>query len=202
MKSTIIGVALLFACFFPILNAQIVPEQENCTQGDPEIGDIQPDVNLTVLPSTTIDPLSNIDVVCNAGPPSFPNSSVNTSNLPPENIKIYIGEFLVQECIMSTICVYNLTTFFPNLPRRISCTAANANDDCRFRDANILFTGETTVAPSTLTPTTAEVTPPVPTTEQVTPPAPTTATTTDGDEDTDSEEESESESESEDSDSD
>ena len=40
MKSTIIGVALLFASFFPILNAQeIVPEaQEKRRTGDPAWG--------------------------------------------------------------------------------------------------------------------------------------------------------------------
>ena len=40
MKSTIIGIALLFACFFPISNAQDVPQaQENCTEGEPMLGE-------------------------------------------------------------------------------------------------------------------------------------------------------------------
>ena len=217
MKSTVIGVVLLFGCFLAISNAQVPAAQENCTEGEPRLGEIQPDVNLTVLPGTTIEPLTNISVICDAGPPRFPNSSANTSNLPPENIKIYVGADVVQECVNLTQCIYNLITFFPILPRRISCTAANANEDCRFKAVNILFPGETTVAPSTsppatVTSTTGGVTPPVPTTEevtttartteQVTPPLPTTVTTTEGDEDTESEEESESESESEDSDSD
>ena len=219
MKSTITGVALLFGCFLTISNAQVPEAQENCTEGEPRLGEIQPDVNLTVLPNTTIVPLTNISVICDAGPPRFPNSSANTSNLPPVNIKIYVGADVVKECdeVNVTQCVYNLITFFPILPRRISCTAANANEDCRFKAVNILFPGETTVAPSTSPPTTVasttgRVTPTVPTTEQVTttvrtteqvtPPVPTTVTTTEGDEDTESEEESDSESESESEDSD
>ena len=183
MKPAILGVAVFSACCLTALAAPIVPAQANCAEGEPSIGDIQPDVNLTVLPSTTIEPLSNISVICDAGPPRFSNSSVNTSNLPPTNIKIYVGTFEVNECINISRCVYNLQTFFPDLPRAISCTAANANEDCRFKVENITFVGETTVAP------------PIPTT--ITTAAPTTAAT---DDDTDESEDESPESEDTDSD--
>ena len=183
MKFAFIGVVVFSGCFLTVLAAPIVPAQADCAEGEPAIGDIQPDVNLTVLPSTNIESLSNISVICNAGTPRFPNSSANASNLPPTNIKIYVGTFQVNECINITRCVYNLQTFFPDLPRAISCTAANTNGDCRFKVENITLIGETTVAP------------PIPTT--ITTAAPTTAPT---DDDTDeSEDETE---ESEDSDSD
>jgi hypothetical protein len=34
-------------------------------------------------------------------------------------------------------CVYTLDTFFPDLPRMVSCTAVNADQECRFDTATI-----------------------------------------------------------------
>ena len=144
MKSAILGVVVLFACFLTILNAQIVPAQRNCVEGEPTLGQTQPDVNLTVSPSLTIAPLSSISVVCNAGPPRFPTSTATASNLPPTSIKIYIGSSQVLECTGTTTCTYNLPNYFPSLSRRISCTAANASGACRFKAANVRLTGDDT----------------------------------------------------------
>ena len=184
MKFTILGVVLLSARFLSVLAAPVAPGQENCAEGEPLLGEIQPDVNLTVLPGLTIFPLSNISVTCDADRPRFPNSSAISSNQAPVNIKIFIGTFLVRECNDSFTCDYELQTYFPTLPRAISCTAANINNDCRFKVANITLVGDTTTTPSvsntpTTTPTVESTTPPV------TPPAPTTVTTTESDDDTD-----------------
>ena len=83
------------------------------------------DINVTVLPTPDIVPLSSITVVCNA------------SKLQgPVRINIYLGEFLVEECSRgASECVYILESFFPFLSTTFICTATN-NDDCRFNIAN------------------------------------------------------------------
>ena len=106
-------------------------------------GQSQPDVNLTVLPSLTIEAFSGISIVCDADVPRFP-SVANTSNPQlPVRIDIYIGIYKVKSCPVNGIsltpvnqCVYNLASFYPTIPRRISCTASNAEGGCRFKTAD------------------------------------------------------------------
>jgi hypothetical protein len=100
-------------------------------------GELQPDVNLTVLPGLTFPPLSNITVSCDGDQPRFPNTTNSTLIVRPNNIKIYVGPFEVKECTDTLQCVYTLSTFFPGTPPVISCTARNLNNACRFKVANI-----------------------------------------------------------------
>ncbi len=104
-------------------------------------GQSQPDVNLTVQPSLTIPPLSDYSIICDASEPRFPVST--TANLQPVKITIYVGRFEVKTCAGVNVaqCVYNDPTYFPTSPQTISCTAANAQNECRFKVTNIQFQG-------------------------------------------------------------
>jgi hypothetical protein len=104
-------------------------------------GDIQPDVNITVLPSQAVLSFTPLDIICDANIARFP-SSLPGPPQPPVRILIYVGIYRVKECEDGGVnpvfqCIYNLTSFFPGLPRRFSCTAFNANGQCRFKSANI-----------------------------------------------------------------
>ena len=107
------------------------------------VGETQPDVNLTVLPSLTVDVFSPISIVCDADVPRFPNVSNTSTLLPPVRIFINVGIYRVKACPFAgpsptpvNQCIYNLTSFIPGIPRRISCTAFNSADGCRFKTAN------------------------------------------------------------------
>ena len=111
-------------------------------------GETQPDVNLTILPSTTVEVLSEISVICDADVPRFPNVSNTSALLPPVRISIRVGIYEVKMCPSNVVdpidsappvfqCIYNLTSFFPGIPRRISCTAFNAQGGCRFKTDNV-----------------------------------------------------------------
>ena len=95
---------------------------------------MSPDVNFTVQPSLNITVFTPVTIDCKAG------ASSNAS-LPPVEITIRVGIYTVKICGDGTTpvyeCVYNLRSFFPGLPRRISCAAENANGDCRYKDANV-----------------------------------------------------------------
>ena len=98
-------------------------------------GDPQPVVNLTVLPSLTIVELKRITVICDAAAPA------GASSLPPTQIQIYFGIYVVKTCGNGNSpiyqCVYSLNSFFPMLARIVSCTAENAAGQCRLNVANV-----------------------------------------------------------------
>lgn len=107
-------------------------------------GETQPDVNLTVLPSLTVEVLSKISIICDADLPRFPSASDTRTLKPPVRIIINIGVYEVKKCPVNGVsstpvnqCIYNLTSFIPGIPRRISCTTFNADGDCRFKTANV-----------------------------------------------------------------
>ena len=101
----------------------------------------EPDVNLTVLPSLTIPPLTNISIICDANEPRiFPTTPGPL--LQPVKISIYIGTSKVKECSAGgltpvTRCVYDLPNFFPILPRTLTCNAESFLGFCRFKASNI-----------------------------------------------------------------
>lgn len=105
------------------------------------VGETQPDVNLTVLPSLRVQALSSISIVCDADVPRFQSVSSTCTPLPPVRLDIRIGEYRVKSCRAAPVnnCTYTLPSFFPILPRKISCTAFNIDGGCRFKTANVIF---------------------------------------------------------------
>ena len=100
------------------------------------LGQIGPDVNMTVLPSTIIPEYANMTVICDADVPP-----AGSPAFPPLEIVIRLGIYTGRTCGDGADpvyrCVYTLRSFFPGLPRDISCTAENSNGECRTRVANI-----------------------------------------------------------------
>ena len=148
------GVILLSAHVLTVSTVNVAPDKDTCAKGEPSPGDLQPLVNLTVLPSLTIIELNRVTVICDAATPS------GASSLPPSQIHIYFGEYVVKTCGngKSPIyqCVYSLNSFFPMLDRIVSCTAVNAVGQCRLKVAIVALVKEedltTTVLPTTTIP--------------------------------------------------
>ncbi|XP_028395820.1 mucin-2-like [Dendronephthya gigantea] len=223
MKNIFIGAVLLSAQLFLVSTAPIVPEQENCVEGEPMEGQRQPDVNITILPSTEIPELSPVEIVCDADLARFP-ANLTPPATAPVKITIRIGIYNVKECKNNVgvfQCNYSVSSFIPGIPQRISCTASTEDRQCRFKTASITIAQEPTTPSGNVTSTTsppttsAPATPPTPTgdsastpvTTPVIPPTPPTTTATptpteDGDSDDDSDDDSDSDDSDSDSDSD
>ena len=106
-------------------------------------GESSPDVYITLAPSSPIQPLSPLSVSCDADVAQVPFESQESPPQPPTTIMIHIGPYMVKDCDNGGFpinkCVYNLETFFPGLPRTITCTAGNNIGECRFKTAVIEF---------------------------------------------------------------
>ena len=106
-------------------------------------GESSPDVYITLAPSSPIQPLSPLSVSCDADVAQVPFESKKSPPQPPTTIMIHIGPYMVKDCDNGGFpinkCVYNLETFFPGLPRTITCTAQNNIGECRFKTAVIEF---------------------------------------------------------------
>lgn len=106
-------------------------------------GESGPDVYITVAPPSPIQPLSPISVSCDADVAMVPFETPKSPPQPPTTIMMHIGIYMVKVCDNGGFpinkCVYNLESFFPELPRTISCTAVNNIGECRFKTAVIEF---------------------------------------------------------------
>ena len=108
------------------------------------LGEFEPDVNITVLPSQSVPELSDIDINCSGDIARFLPSSMTP--LPPIIIMIHVGQYKVKECdnggLTINECAYTLRRFSSSLPRTISCTTLNALGFCRFKTVNIVLLSE------------------------------------------------------------
>lgn len=99
------------------------------------LGQSEPNVDISALPSLSIPVLGEIEIKCDA----------NAANpaLPPITIMIHVGPYLVKECANAwepvNECRFKLGPFFPNMPKEISCTAVNAKGECRLDNAQVVL---------------------------------------------------------------
>ena len=97
------------------------------------IGDPEPNMNITVSPSTRIKEGTNITIICDADRPQ----NANTSPLPIILIRIiaFIGVKRVKNCQSVPVLTCNLT--IPNVTKenlgRISCKAFDSKEQCRLK---------------------------------------------------------------------
>ena len=107
------------------------------------LGGFQPDVNITLLPSTTIPLNSPIRVICDAGLTRYAQD-LSFEPLPPVVLAINIGIYRVKTCSGDPVkqCVYDLISFISGLPRVVVCTASNALGQCRSTAVVLRFSNE------------------------------------------------------------
>ena len=99
------------------------------------LGQSEPNVEVSALPSLSIPALGEIEIKCDA----------NAANpaLPPITIMIHVGPHLMKECDNAwepvNECRLKLKTFFPEMPKEISCTAVNSKGECRIDNAQVVL---------------------------------------------------------------
>lgn len=119
-----------------------------CVEGEPTIDQPEPDLNITLLPSTTIPVGSEVQIICRAGYPRFLQNP-NIRPLPPVVINIFHGNKRVASCRsigsnVVSMCFHRITKFLDEFSRKIGCMVSNPSGECRFKTNEInLLTGQT-----------------------------------------------------------
>ena len=106
------------------------------------IGEPQPDLNITVLPSTRISEGTNITIICDADYPRLLHpGNTNIRPLPPVQTRIFIKDDAVKTCWNNTAltCRHIILNVNKTIPRRIICSTSNSGGECRFKILELEF---------------------------------------------------------------
>ena len=99
------------------------------------------------MPSLSIPLYDPLGIICDADVAPNPSNPLTNPPEPPVRIMIHIGIYKVKECTNGgnpvNQCEYNFGSFFPGIPRLVSCTAEDKNGGCRFRTAQLTISPPT-----------------------------------------------------------